>query len=127
MATLRLKNDGGLTRDVPTGFSLLGFFLTGMIFIFRGIFLKGFVYLFFIYSFQGWMLIAVIFSALGDKDLASFLFFFSFLITLLPCFVFGFKVNKWTARHWIDRGYKPIGPGWDVWGPKWGVDVGSAQ
>lgn len=51
--------------------------------------------------------------------------FFFFVVFLPFAIIIGLKINKWTARYWLDRGYKPVGPGWKEWGPKWGLDASS--
>jgi len=32
-----------------------------------------------------------------------------------------FMINKQTAHHYLENGYKPTGVGWDVVSQKWGI------
>jgi len=36
-----------------------------------------------------------------------------------------FLINKQTAHHYLENGYKPIGSGWDIAGDKWGITAPS--
>lgn len=36
-------------------------------------------------------------------------------------FILPFIMNKHTAHYYLEHGYKPIGHGWDVVGPQWGL------
>ena len=89
-----LKNDSGLTRQVKVGFSWTAFFFGGIPFFFRGLPGKGVL----------WLLLGMFTFGISN-------FFLMFLI------------NKHTAQYYLDNGYKPVGAGWDVAGPKWGVSL----
>jgi len=121
---VKLQNDAGLIREVPTGFSWTGFFFTGFVLLFRGMFARGLVYLCLVYGYQVIVLIFVIIQAAAQgQEAAKAVSYFCMILLVIPNFVFLFKVNKWTARYWLERGYKPVGPGWDSWGPKIGLAV----
>ena len=34
--------------------------------------------------------------------------------------------NKQTAHYYLEHGYKPVGEGWDVAGPKWGISFSKS-
>lgn len=40
---------------------------------------------------------------------------------LLPAIYLVFVMNRMTARYWFERGYRPIGEGWDYARLKWGL------
>lgn len=121
---VELKNDGGLVRKVPTGLSWTGFIFTGFAMMARGMLGKGLVYLMVVYFIQCMMLLArgAIYLSQGAESAAIAGLTYN-LILLIPNFIFLFKLNKWTTRHWLDRGYRPVGEGWTVWGPKAGIQV----
>ena len=121
---LTLKNDAGLVRKIPTGLSWTGFIFTGFTMMTRGMVGKGLVYLLIIYSIQTMMVIASAVTAVANGERSGNQAFAVYMLLLsIPNFIFLFKLNKWTARHWLDRGYKPEGPGWVQWGPKFGVQI----
>ncbi|HWX16955.1 MAG TPA: hypothetical protein VNY07_10240 [Chthoniobacterales bacterium] len=121
---VKLQNDAGLFREVPMGLSWTGFLFTGWVLVFRGIFARGLIYLFFVYGFQIAMFILIaVASGAGDQESANSLRVFAFIVLFIPNVIFLFKVNKWTARYWMDRGYRPVGPGWEKWAPKIGLAV----
>lgn len=123
---VKMKNDAGLVREVPTGLSVTGFFFTGFTMMFRGIIAKGLVYLIVIYTLQTIIVVTNgIMSFTQTQEAATAVRNFWLIVGCIPNVLFLFKLNKWTARHWLDRGYKPTGPGWDVWGPKIGIEVAS--
>lgn len=121
---VELKNDGGLIRKVPVGLSWTGFFFTGFTMMARGMIGKGLVYLMIVWCIQGMMMLAkgVIFLSAGAEASAATGAVYN-LMLLIPNFVFLFKLNKWTTRHWLDHGYKPTGSGWSAWGPKMGIQI----
>jgi hypothetical protein len=123
---LKLKSDSGLVREVPTGLSFTGLFFTGFVMLFRGMFTRGIVYLLLVYGYQfaTWMAAIVILITEGEQVASEAVMTYT-IIGLIPNIIFLFKLNKWTARYWLDRGYKPIGEGWDVWGPKYGLHTGE--
>ena len=87
---------------------------------------KGLVYMIAIYTLQS-MVVAMcgIMSFAQTQSESNAVTWFWLFIGCIPNFIFLFKLNKWTARHWLDRGYKPTGPGWDTWGSKIGIEVPS--
>ncbi len=87
-----MQNDAGLTRQVKVGFSWTSFFFGGLPFFFRGMPVHGIIWI-----------VASMFT-LGISNI--------FLM---------FIINKQTAHYYLERGYAPVGPGWDVAGPRWGV------
>lgn len=87
-----LKNDAGVVREVKVGFSWTCFFFGGLPFLFRGQASKFFL----------WWLISVVTLGLG-------------IIYLW------FNMNKISAVDYMERGYRPVGPGWDVAGKAWGM------
>jgi len=125
---VELKNDGGLVRKVPVGLSWTGFFFTGFTMMARGMIGKGLLYLLIVWFIQGIMLLCkgLIYVAEGPEAAAAAGVGYN-LILGIPNFIFLFKLNKWTTRHWLDHGYKPIGTGWSFWGPKVGIQVSDEQ
>ena len=127
---LKLKNDLGQVREVPVGPSWTGFLWPEWVMFFRGMVAKEFIY---------WAIILVIDiiflivcgAMQGDDDepLSAFanicMWLFVIILRTTPSVLFMVELNKWTARHWFKRGYKPIGPGWNIWGPKYGIPVVS--
>lgn len=89
---VQFKNSSGLTREVKVGFSWTAFFFGGLPFFFRGMPMYGFC----------WIALAIV--TFGISNL--------FLM---------FMINKMTAHYYLEHGYEPVGEGWDVAGPKWGV------
>ena len=90
-----MKNDAGLTRQVKVGFSWTAFFFGPLPFLFgRGMPVQFLV----------WLVLGTITFGIGTIYL-------------------WFAINKITAKHYLEKGYKPTGPGWDVAGLKWGVEV----
>jgi len=89
-----MRNDGGLTKQVKFGFSWTAFFFGGFPFFFRGMPVQGII----------WLLLAVF--TLGISNL--------FLM---------FMINKQTAHHYLENGYKPTGPGWDTVSSKWSITL----
>lgn len=90
-----MKNDAGLTRQVKVGFSWTAFFFGPFPFLFgRGMPLQFLV----------WLIVGLITFGLG-------------IIYLW------FAINKMTAKNYLEKGYKPTGTGWNVAGPKWGIEV----
>jgi hypothetical protein len=131
MMKVTLKNSAGLIREVPTGLSWTGFFFTGFVLLYRGMFARGLVYLILIYGFQiTWMMVgmsAAFVEALegGDGSASGGFMMMGFILLMIPNVIFLFKVNKWTTRYWLDRGYQPVGDGWDEWAPKVGISVNA--
>ena len=89
-----LKNDAGLTRQVKVGFSWTSFFFGSFPFFFRGMAGSGLI----------WLVVG--FITLG-----------------LSSIYLWFTINKKTAHHFMDIGYKPAGEGWNVASIKWGVSL----
>lgn len=123
---VKMKNDAGLVREVSTGLSWTGFFFTGFTMMFRGMIGKGLVYMIVIYTLQTIIIVTNgLMSFAQTQRESSAVSMVWFFLGSIPNVIFLFKLNKWTARHWLDRGYKPTGPGWDVWGPKIGIEAAS--
>jgi len=89
-----LQNDAGLTKEVKAGISWTAFFFGPLPFFFRDLPGKG--------------VLGIILC------LCTINIYYIYLI---------FAMNKITAKHWMEHGYKPVGPGWDIIGPKWGVSL----
>ena len=130
---LKLKNESGMVREVPTGFSWLGFFFQYFVLFARGLFgrailLMGLALFLQVSSCVVQCSAGISAAANGqnssDAMQAGSMFFF-FCVFLPFALIIGFKINKWTARYWLDHGYKPVGNGWQQWGPKWGLDASS--
>ena len=93
-----LENEAGLKRQVKVGFSWTAFFFGGIPYFFRGIPSRGIM----------WILLNVFTCGISNIFLM-------------------FLINKHTAQYYLENGYKPIGDGWDIAGPKWGVSVGPPE
>lgn len=89
-----MKNESGLRREVKVGFSWTAFFFGGIPFFFRGMPTQGAM----------WIILSIV--TLGFSNL--------FLM---------FIINKQTAHHYLENGYKPIGEGWDLAGGQWGIST----
>lgn len=87
-----MRNEAGLIRQVKVGFSWTSLFFGGFPFFFRGMPVYGII----------WIVLALITCGVSNLVLM-------------------FKINKWTAHYYLERGYKPTGDGWSVAGPKWGI------
>jgi len=87
-----MKNEVGMTRQVKVGFSWTAFFFGGLPYFFRGIHLQGII----------WLVLGLVTFGISNIFLM-------------------FIINKHTAQHYLENGYKPIGDGWDIAGPQWGV------
>ena len=86
------RNDVGLVKQVKAGVSWLAFFFGALPFFFRGMWGLG----------LAWLLI-------GGMTLG------------LSNFVLMFLMNKQMAHYYLERGYHPVGDGWDGAGVAWGV------
>jgi len=93
-----MKNDAGLVRQVKVGFSWTAFFFGGFPFFFRGMPIQGII----------WIVLSMI--TLGISNLLLM-----------------FMINKQTAHHYLENGYKPTGEGWEVASTKWGIDQKAAS
>jgi hypothetical protein len=133
LTILRLKNNAGMIREVPAGFSWAGFFLHYFMLVARGLFARAFLVLiaYFLLSLSSgavlypeWLKIWPDGGKLDAavKALSAVANVLALGGVLLLSIVTGLKINKWTARYWMGRGYEPVGPGWENWGPKWGLD-----
>lgn len=90
-----MKNDAGLIRQVKVGFSWTAFFFGGFPFFFRGMPVHGII----------WIVLSML--TFGISNL--------FLM---------FIINRQTAHYYLEHGYRPVGDGWNVAGPKWGIQAG---
>jgi len=89
-----VKNDSGLTQQIKVGCSWTAFFFGPFPFLFRGMTSQFFV----------WFLLS--FCTLGLSNIYLW-----------------FAINKMTAKHYLERGYKPAGEGWNVAAVKWGISI----
>lgn len=121
---LKLKNDAGAVREVTAGLSWWGGLFTGFYLMHKGLLGKGLLFLAVAYAFQAMLIIPACAIAVdgGPEKAHQFLTMMT-VPFLVPNVIFLFKSNKWIVRHFLDRGYKPIGPGWEQWGPRYGVEV----
>ena len=133
---LKLKNDSGLIREVPTGFSWTGFFFQYFVLFYRGLFSRGILLLSVVVLLQissctvKWSAgLAATARGASESQIHNTMedvnIFSNWFIFLPFAILIGFKINKWTARYWLDKGYRPIGRGWQTWGRKWGLDTSS--
>ena len=130
---LKLQNSAGMVRQVPTGFSWTGFFFQYFVLFARGLFSRAILLMLLALFLQVASCMvqcsAGIAAASEGQDVASTMnsaaMFFLFVVYLPFAIIIGLKINKWTARYWLDHGYKPVGAGWQEWGPKWGLDPSS--
>ena len=93
---VHFKNSAGLLREVKVGFSWTSFFFGPLPFFFRGIPLQG----------LAWIVAALLTCGLTNIYL-------------------WFTINKKTAQHYLENGYRPVGEGWEVAAPRWGVAMGQ--
>ena len=91
---VKFRNEMGINREVKVGFSWTSFFFGGFPFLFRGMPLHG----------LGWIFLAII--TFGISNL-----------------ILSFIINKQTAVYYLENGYKPEGPNWDVAASKWDVSL----
>ena len=91
---VKFRNEMGINREVKVGFSWTSFFFGGFPFLFRGMPLHG----------LGWIFLAIITFGISN---------------LILCFI----INKQTAVYYLENGYKPEGPNWDVAASKWDVSL----
>tara|TARA_B110000305_G_C19014991_1_gene436683 strand:- start:263 stop:571 length:309 start_codon:yes stop_codon:yes gene_type:complete len=89
---VNMVNSSGLNRTVKVGFSWTAFFFGGFPFFFRGMAMQGII----------WLILSMI--TFGISNL-----------------VLMFLINKQTAHHYLENGYKPNGAGWDSAGLEWGI------
>lgn len=89
---VEFENTAGLRRQVKVGFSWTAFFFGGFPFFFRGMPAQGII----------WIILSMI------------TFGFSNLFLM-------FIINKQTAHHYLENGYRPTGAGWDMAAARWGV------
>jgi hypothetical protein len=94
---VKLQNEAGLMREVKVGFSWTSLLFGGLPFFFRGMPVHGIIW------------IALSFITCGISNL-----FLTFMI------------NKTTAQYYLERGYRPAGPGWEIAAIKWGVSTPTA-
>lgn len=87
-----MKNGAGMMQQVKVGFSWTAFFFGGFPFFFRGIPVQGII----------WLVLALVTFGISNVFLM-------------------FIINKQTAQHYLENGYKPTGDGWDLAGPQWGI------
>lgn len=124
-----MKNNAGVLKTVPTGLSWTGFFFTYITMWVRGMVGPGFLWLFILSWIQGIWIFTVLSAGVmeafagGDGSVTGGLSTFFSLVVFGFSFLFLFKLNRWSARYWLNRGFVPQGQGWSVWGPKYGVEV----
>lgn len=92
-----LQNGAGLIRQVKVGFSWTSFFFGGLPFFFRGMPVQGLI----------WVILSMVTFGLSNLYLM-------------------FVINKQTAHYYLEHGYVPVGPGWDVAAPRWGISLSSS-
>ena len=92
--TVAMVNEAGVTRWVKVGISWTVFFFGPIPFFFRGMPGKG----------VAWLFLSMITFGISNWFLM-------------------FQINQYTAQHYLEQGYKPVGAGWDAAGPEWGVCV----
>ena len=91
---VKFRNDMGINREVKVGFSWTSFFFGGFPFLFRGMPLHG----------LGWIFLAIV--TFGISNL-----------------ILSFIINKQTAVHYLENGYKPEGPNWDLAASRWDISL----
>ena len=91
---VKFRNEMGINREVKVGFSWTSFFFGGFPFLFRGMPLHG----------LGWIFLAII--TFGISNL-----------------ILSFIINKQTAVYYLENGYKPEGPNWDVAASRWDISL----
>lgn len=93
-----MQNSAGFTRKVKVGISWTALFFGSLPFFFRGMPKHGVI----------WLLFSIITLSISNLILI-------------------FTMNKMTARYYLERGYRPVGPGWDTANAKWGIATAVAQ
>ena len=91
---VKFKNEVGINREVKVGFSWTSFFFGGFPFLFRGMPVHGI----------SWIFLSIITFGISN---------------LVLCFI----INKQTAVHYLENGYKPVGSNWDVAASTWGISL----
>jgi hypothetical protein len=94
---VKLQNEAGLMREVKVGFSWTSLLFGGFPFFFRGMPIHGII----------WLTLAIITGGISNLFLM-------------------FMINKMTAQYYMERGYRPAGPGWEIAAVKWGVSAPAA-
>lgn len=110
-----LRNDAGLVKQVKVGFAWTAFFFQGFPYFFRGMPARGGIYLAGLY-----LAIAMVWG-LSKIELVVL----AEVIGLIVSITLGVLMNKQTAVHYLESGYKPIGKGWDVATAKWNLPLSS--
>lgn len=93
-----MQNSAGFARKVKVGVSWTALFFGGLPFFFRGMPMHGLI----------WLLLSIVTGSISNLVLM-------------------FLMNKMTARYYLERGYRPVGPGWDTANAKWGIAAAVAQ
>lgn len=91
---VQLSNETGVVREVKVGVSWTAFFFGGFPFFFRGMAIQG----------LAWIVLSIL--SLGISNL-----------------ILIFLINKQTAIHYLENGYKPVGPNWNLAAAKWGLNI----
>ncbi|GAB3439768.1 hypothetical protein GCM10027396_05440 [Insolitispirillum peregrinum] len=94
MMNVSMQNDAGVVRQVKVGFSWTSFFFGGLPFFFRGMPVQGLI----------WVIISMITMGLSNLYLM-------------------FVINKQTAHYYLERGYRPVGPGWEQASAAWNISA----
>ena len=89
---VQIQTENGVIRDIKVGFSWTSFFFGSFPFLFRGMPM----------SYFSWTLAGI--STFG-----------------IMFIILWFSINKLTALYYIDKGYKPIGEGWDFAAAQWNI------
>lgn len=89
---VQIQNENGVSRNIKVGFSWTAFFFGPFPFLFRGMPM----------SYFAWVI--------GGIYSGGIMFI-----------VLWFSINKLTALHYMDKGYKPIGEGWDYASAQWNI------
>jgi len=126
---LSMKNNAGVRKSVPTGLSWTGCFFTYFAMWARGMIGPGFLWLFILSWLQGFILFTAFGMAFleamdgGDGSATSGITTALLCVLIVFNLLFLFKLNRWTVRYYLNRGFQPEGQGWSLWGAKYGIEV----
>ncbi len=106
----------GVTRAVKVGFSWVILFFGFIPFMLRGMLVHASLIL-------AWEVVTFISCYITSSHSPMEIFSVSSFVVFFCNLVLAFMGNKMTATHYLERGYKRTGTGWDYANAKWGFVV----